>query len=370
MPATIRIAWLCKARYMQHDVINDRYARLFELPQCLRDDVDVRAVCLDYRLSGSGPVAEDLAGYWHRFNLPRSLMIGWLFRLVPLMRSFRPHCIVASSDCLQVILGAWLAGMTGARFVADLYDDYSTFGLARIPGVKWLYRRALVRADGISVVSRTLGEDIQAQYPDKPVLVLESTIDAATFRPVDRGESRRALGLQGLEGKQLVGMCGGLNAFHGADKVFEALPHIAELVGDVQFIAAGKESPDLPLPQRDDLTFLGMLPHRQMPEFFAAMDVVIIPLSNTRFGYYAFPQKAYEVLACRVAAVAADVGALGMLFEGLPEVRYDPDSAEDLAEKVVWQLGNQRVLDVKIPTWGDQAGTLLGFVEGIVGDDQ
>ncbi len=166
-----------------------------------------------------------------------------------------------------------------------------------------------------------------------------------------------------------MGICGGLNAFHGADKVFEAFPAIAKSGREVQFIAAGKQSPDCPLPDREDVTFLGMLPHAQMPQFFAAMDVVIIPLSNTKFGYYAFPQKAYEVLACRVPAVAANVGALGMLFEGLPEVRYDPDSAEDLAAKVVWQLENQRVLEVEIPTWGEQADRLLEFTEQIAGVD-
>ena len=81
--------------------------------------------------------------------------------------SLRPGVVIASSDSLHVIIGYWLARWLGVPFYADLYDDYATFGLSKIPGVKPLYRAALAGAVGISVVSRTLGEDICRRYPGK-----------------------------------------------------------------------------------------------------------------------------------------------------------------------------------------------------------
>ena len=348
---------------MNHDVIDDRYARLFELPNSLGKNLDVAAFCLDYRLAKLPPVSDDLRGNWRRSSIPRTFFIGWFLVLMAYARQVRPQCVIASSDCLHIILGGLVSRLFGARFYADLYDDYSTFGLAKIPGMRWLYWRALARADGICAVSRTLGRDIEKQYPGKPVLVLESTIDAGLFYPQDKAESRRLLGLDRLKGKKLVGVCGGLNAFHGADIVFKAFAQIADRDSDIVFVVAGKLYDECPLPDSDNVMYLGMLPHTQMSYFFSAMDVAVVALSNTRFGYYAFPQKAYEVLACAVPVAAADVGALSLLFEDLTDALYDPDSPASLADTVIRQLDARALLSVDIPTWDDQADKLGDFIQ-------
>lgn len=362
MPSSLKVLWLCKARYMNHDVIDDRYGRLFELPHSLSAGAQVQVCCLDYRIRAPRSVDPSLAANWRRVNIPGSLFIGWIFALVTTARQMKPDCVVASSDCLHVILGGFIAWLVRARFVADLYDDYSTYGLARIPGIRWLYRRALERAHGITVVSRTLGQAIREQYPDIPVIVLESTIDADRFQPRDKAASRKLLGLDSLAGKKLVGVCGGLNALHGADVVFRAFEVMARRDPDVVFVVAGKLYDECPLPVLDNVKYLGMLPHEQMSWFFSALDVAVVALSNSKFGYYAFPQKAYEVLACGVPLVAADVGALSLLFESLPEVLYDPESQESLAGKLQHQLVERITLDVEIPTWDDQARRLDDFL--------
>ena len=348
---------------MNHDVIDDRYASLFELPDRLGQSMSVFSVSLDYRLQKKKPVSADLRDKWRRFSVPGTLGFGWFFSLMAHVRKVRPECIVASSDCVHVILGDFVSRLFGTTFYVDLYDDYSTFGLAKIPGMRWLYQRALARADGICAVSRTLGRDIEEQFPDKPVVVLESTIDSALFYPRDRSESRKLLGLDRFAGKKLVGVCGGLNAFHGADIVFDAFSAISELEPDVQFVVAGRLYDECPLPALDNVEYLGMLPHSQMPYFFSALDVAVVALSNTRFGYFAFPQKAYEVLACAVPTVAADVGALSLLFEDAPDLLYSPDSSASLAQVVARQLHNGAVLAVDIPTWTDQAAILGRFID-------
>ena len=68
------------------------------------------------------------------------------------------------------------------------------------------------------------------------------------------------------------------------------------------------------------------------------------------------------MLACGVPLVAADVGALSLLFESLPEVLYDPESHESLADKLQHLLVERITLDVEIPTWDDQARRLDDFL--------
>lgn len=364
MTSAYRVLWLCKASYMNHDVIEDRYARLFELPNLMgrNENLCVNAVCLDYHMQTKGPISDDLQGTWRRYSLPRSLFIGWFFSLMAHARKLKPQCVVASSDCVHVILGWMIARCFNAAFFVDLYDDYSTFGLARIPGIKWLYGRALQKADGICTVSCTLGRHIEKEYPGKPVLVLESTIDSALFYPRDKAQSRTLLGLDRFAGKKLMGVCGGLNVLHGADVVFNSFATISEKVPEVVFIVAGTLHEGCPLPDLPNVEYLGALPHHHMPYFFSAMDVALVALSNTRFGYFAFPQKAYEILACAVPVVAANVGALSLLFEGSNESMYDPESSDSLANTVVRQLQVQHINRIDIPTWQNQADALASFI--------
>tara|TARA_R110002049_G_scaffold124997_17_gene280565 strand:- start:2523 stop:3581 length:1059 start_codon:yes stop_codon:yes gene_type:complete len=349
---------------MNHDVIEDRYARLFELPNLLgkNENLSVSAVCLDYHLAKKAPISHDLRSTWRRYSLPRSLFTGWLFALMSHVRSFRPQCVIASSDCIHVIIGWLISRSFKARFFVDLYDDYSTFGLARVPGIRRLYDRALREADGICAVSRTLGRHMEEEYPGKKVLILESTIDSQLFYPRDKAESRALLQLNRFSGKKLVGVCGGLNVLHGADVVFSSFAKIAEQVPEVIFVIAGIPDKNCPLPELPNVAFLGALPHQHMPYFFSAMDVAIVALSNTRFGYFAFPQKAYEILACDVPVAAAHVGSLAMLFDAVPEALYEAQSPDSLSTTVIHQLQAKRINPVDIPTWEDQAVALANFI--------
>jgi len=351
---------------MNHDVIADRYARLFELPHLLgkSGEFAVNAICLDYHWQKQAQPDSDLRDTWRRISLPRSLFIGWIFSLIAAVKKLRPQCVVASSDCVHVILGWIISRCFKVSLFVDLYDDYSSFGLARVPGMKRLYSRALQEANGISVVSQTLGRFVEEQYPGKPVLILESTINAELFYPRDKVRSREIFKLNHLGNKKLVGVCGGLNAYHGVDIVFRSFPTITEQAPEVGFVVAGRLNEDCPLPDLPNVAYLGALPHHLMPNFFSAMDVVVVSLSNTRFGYFAFPQKAYEVLACNVPVAAADVGALSLMFTELKEVLYAPESPGSLAATVVHQLQAQRTSQVNIPTWEDQAQALGKFIRG------
>ena len=63
----MRIAFLCKRRYMGKDVVLDRYARLYEIPhQLARLGHAVHGYCLDYH-------AADSAGQWTHDAAPGTL---------------------------------------------------------------------------------------------------------------------------------------------------------------------------------------------------------------------------------------------------------------------------------------------------------
>src|SRR5690606_25591764 len=95
------------------------------------------------------------------------------------------------------------------------------------------------------------------------------------------------------------------------------------------------------------------LPHDKVALLFGALDAGVICILDTTFGRYCFPQKAYEMLACDLPVVAADVGAMHHLLADCPECLYRAGNASDLADKLERQLRAPVKLDTPIQDWGE-----------------
>jgi teichuronic acid biosynthesis glycosyltransferase TuaC len=346
----MRIAYLCKRRYMSKDVILDRYARLGH---------PVRAWCLQYRADGAGRWTHD-AGAASVEWISRGLVPGlaaYPFKVLREVAAFAPDLVIAASDIPHVALGAWIAGRLRKPWVADLYDNFEGFGQARIPGFVPLLRAAVRRADVVLTTSEPLRELVLQAYGARgEVIAMPSSVDKAVFRPRERAAARRALGLP--ENARLVGTAGGLYRDKGIDDLYGAWRVLAEAEPDVHLVLAGPTEPAAPPPTGPRVHALGPLAHERVAELFGALDVGAICVRDTAFGRYCFPQKAYEMLACRLPVVAADVGAMGRFFEALPQCRYRPGDVADLATKLRAQLSARVMPEVPIAGWSELIGAL------------
>lgn len=360
----MRIAFLCKRRYMSKDVITDRYARLYEIPhQLARRGHTVYGFCLSYQGHDEGiwehTVPEGKLVWESRslgsLVLPRLLAYPQLLKLR--LREFAPDLVIGASDIPQVALGAWVAAKLDLPFVADLYDNFESFGQARIPGLVGALRRAVRRADLVTTTSEPLRQLVMEGYRARgEVISMPSTVDKAIFRPLDRIACRCALGLP-MDAK-LVGTAGGLQRDKGVDALYDAWPLIAAKHPDSHLVLAGPIDKALPPPAGPRVHYLGMLPHARTAELFAALDVGVIYLRDTPFGRYCFPQKAYEMLGCGLVIAAARVGVMTHLLETVPEALYAPDDAASLARAVSAQLAAPKHLKVAIDDWATVIGAL------------
>jgi hypothetical protein len=136
----MRIVFLCKRRYMAKDVIVDRYARLYEIPRQLANlGHKVLGLCLSYYGDEEGEWAHETeAGElrWVSRCLGRTVLpglLGYPWRALTTARDFAPDIIIGASDIPHVVVGHWLARRLNVPCVADLYDNFESFGLARIP---------------------------------------------------------------------------------------------------------------------------------------------------------------------------------------------------------------------------------------------
>jgi glycosyltransferase involved in cell wall biosynthesis len=354
----MRIAFLCKRQYMGKDVILDRYARLYEIPyQLARAGHVVHGFCLSYQGHPEGQwshAVDSTTGTlnWESYSLSGLKLPGLLaypVRVLRQLRRFKPEVLIGASDIPHAALTRWLAMRLNIPYAIDLYDNFEGFGQARIPGMVSALRKAARHAALVTTTSDLLKELVEKEYQAEGlVLSMPSTIDKAVFYPKDKAFCRQVLHLP--QDVLLVGTAGGLHQDKGVGVLYGAWPRIVAKYPGARLVLAGPIDKHFPPPQRDDVIYLGSLPHAQTADLFNALDVGVIYLRDTVFGRYCFPQKAYEMMACRLPIVAADVGVMSSLLDEV-SCLYAADDTEGLAKAVISNIETPRIAKRDIHDW-------------------
>lgn len=363
----MKIVFLSKRQYMSHDVIADQYGRLYQFPyQLSQIGHDVVGVCLSYHCTET---RDDFTLkkwnsklVWQSYNAGPGLtgLPSYIYKVKKIINDWRPDILLGASDSIHAIITQWLAARTGTPYFIDLYDNFESFGLSKIPGVTPLFRNALRNANGIAAVSDALRGYIRTITPETPVITLESTIDPQVFKPKDKIAAREKLGLpaKGL----LIGTAGSLSGQRGTGLLYNSFKTLVKETPSLHLVLAGNIDPKTPPPDHANTHYFGRIPHNKIPLFFSALDVVVICMQDTDFGRYAFPQKAYEIISSKVPIVAANVGAIGQLFSQYPACLYKPNNLADLTDKIRDQLKKRITPVMEIPTWRQQAKILANFI--------
>ena len=364
----MNIIFITKRQYMQKDVIDDRYARLYEIPNEIAiHGHQVLGICLSYRKRKEG-VFEHLRNkgllVWYSNNIGLFIIPGlirFIYKSLSLIKSFKADVIIGSSDCPMVFFTALLARLTKKPYFLDLYDNYESFGLASIPAVLPLYRWAIKSANGIYCVSEPLSDYIRQFYKHTNVITLESTIKGGDFYPKEKKSSREGLSLPILG--TLIGVAGSLNKERGIGLLYDSFLQLADSYPDLHLVLAGTPDKALPIPEHPRIHYLGLLPHQAIVNFYSALDLAVVCMRDTEFGRYAFPQKTYEILACRTPVVTAKLGALKQTFKLYPQCLYEPDNQADLKKKIENLINNPEIIEQPIPTWREQAFKLIEWIQ-------
>lgn len=178
--------------------------------------------------------------------------------------------------------------------------------IARIPGPRRLIREAAEQAACVIAVSAALKRELVTMgVPIAHVEVLRNGVDTELFCPRDRGEARRAFG---LDSRPLVASVGNLVREKGHDLVLTAVARLDD--AQIAIVGAGPEklrlqalAVDLGLDGR--ARFLDNMPQDELAALYSAADV--LALGSTREGW---PNVLLEAMACGTGVVATDVGGV------------------------------------------------------------
>jgi glycosyltransferase involved in cell wall biosynthesis len=341
----------------------------------VRQGHDVTSICLSYRpgnpVADAGEQESGAKIRWISSDLGASKLIGFLryyFLARRTIRQVRPHVIWSCSDTVYAVLGQHFARRFACRSVVDLYDNFEYFGSYRIPTLASFYRKAVREADGVSCVGSALSRYIASAYGrTKTTAVITNAVNLNVFRPMDKLRCRQMLGLP--EDAVLIGSAGDISNFRGADMMYRAFSECAQDLGGVQLAVAGYRTTDTTIAGIENIHDLGILTPENVPVFLNALDLAIIYNRSSSFGDYCFPQKFYEMLACRIPIVAANVGELGVLLESMPDVLYEDGDVGDFVNAVKRQLDARELVNIPVPSWSDQARILEKLMRSVASDN-
>lgn len=351
----MRILVLTKRQYTGRDLLDDRYGRLFEIPEQLAlCGHQVAGLAASYRRCPPTEIVTERNVRWTSVNAWPLGPWGWRRAAQKLIERFRPDVIWASSDALHCIAAVWLATHCQRPVVLDLYDNYDHFGLTRLPGIRRAYHAACRRATGLTVVSHTLADHVRHHVaPNTPATVVINGVRKDIFRPLDRMEARAHLGLP--LSATIIGTAGAITEERGISDLFDAFLQLASQDSSIHLAYAGPRDKTPSRYHHPRIIDLGMLPWTKVPLLINALDIVVICNRESTFGRYCFPLKLQEARSCGVSVVAASVGDTVNVLHDQPGALYPPGKPALLAQAIDFQMQFSQQTTNSVPDWKDIA---------------
>ena len=252
-------------------------------------------------------------------------LYGHLPGFLESVRSFREaegidYDVVHSHYWLSAWIGQRLAQGMGIPHVVTfhtlaLIKMQSRAGESEPAEREAVERDAMLAADRIIAFSGHERDAMARLYGADPskVMLAPCGVDLTKFKPLDHKEARRRLG---LNGEKVLLYVGRVEPLKGLDLLVEAAAQMEAGDENVRMMVVGGGGPGEPETDRvrrlaeerqvDGLIdFVGRVDHDELPLYYNAADVCVVPSYYESFGLVAL-----ESMACGTPVVATRVGGL------------------------------------------------------------
>jgi glycosyltransferase involved in cell wall biosynthesis len=161
--------------------------------------------------------------------------------------------------------------------------------------------------------------------PGEKVRVFLNAVDRGIFRPRDRSEMRRRLGLP--QDKFLVIFVGYFTELKGPHRVLQA---IADLEGVSAILVGAPQAPDRIELKGPKIAFIGPVEHAKLPEYLSAADAFVLP--TTMEGCC---NAILEAMACGIPVVSSKRDFNDEIIDDEVAIRVDPDNVDQIRQAIV-----------------------------------
>ena len=222
----------------------------------------------------------------------------------------------------------WLSGWVGGRRIQRWWDVphvimFHTLGAIKNaigvgekePMLRIMAERELVGDCQRIIAATEKGkEELVSYYGASPerISVIPCGVNLELFRHIDKEAARRSLG---LNGHKILLFVGRIDPLKGIDRLLTALPILDEEQKLKLLVVGGGEDSKTEVERlqrlsrsldiQDAVSFAGIVEQKELPLYYSAADVCVIPSYYESFGLVAL-----ESLACGTPIVATRVGCI------------------------------------------------------------
>lgn len=329
---------------------------------------------------------------------PAGAEVGELYGHLPgfleELRGFRrregvAYDVVHSHYWLSAWLGQRWAGGLGAAHVVTFH----TLGLIKMqsragerePSEREASEReAMHTADRIIAFSGHERDAMARWYGADPgrVTLAPCGVDLAKFRPLNQGEARKRLG---LNGEKVLLYVGRVEPLKGLDLLVETAAQMEAGEANVRMMVVGGGGPGEPETARVRrlaeerqvaglIDFVGRVDHDDLPLYYNAADVCVVPSYYESFGLVAL-----ESMACGTPVVATRAGGLPTIVHhghtGYLKAWRCPEAFANSVEMIISSAGLQESLGAaarrraEMMGWGNVASLISGEYDALTGGE-
>ena len=271
----------------------------------------------------------------------------------------------------------------GVPVVFDLKDWFPDSAAAyyKNKAMKWILREGvwritkhnLDRSDRITTVSPSLVEKLKKYGYDAELIT--NGVDTDIFKPMDSRAGKRMLGLD--EDCFVMGYVGSIEKWYALNEVIKTFSEIVNgknrqnarllIVGGSLFTDYEEQLKRLvsEVGVDDKVVFTGSVEYKNLPEYIAAMDVCLIPLSPPAWVNIAMPNKFFEYSACGKPILATPIPDV-MKIGG--ENLFIYRSKDEFVEEIKKVMDNPRTYRIEMEeySWKSKAREFEDLLEEVI----
>ena len=274
---------------------------------------------------------------------------------------------------IDVVVGTFVVPPPQApTLVLDVFDDNPAYwrefrsNPAMADEIAEMELAWATASDRIVVISSVLQEKLTKQLGkdiQQKIEIIPNGVDLQRFVVADRRRVRDQLN---IGDKKVVGFISGLGEFSGLMRYMESVRHLDRpdvihlVVGDGALLPTARQF--VSVHGLTNVRFTGWVKAEEVVDYFAALDVGVIPFDLANFTHSSFPIKLLEYLACNIPVVSTPLEEVkrldltGVLLAG-------PDSAS-------FATGIEQALNMQTPISQDltryDVSYLVGQYEAIL----
>ncbi|HEX7742485.1 MAG TPA: TIGR04063 family PEP-CTERM/XrtA system glycosyltransferase [Sphingobium sp.] len=290
-----------------------------------------------------------------------------------LIARWRPDVIHAHSPVLNAMAAQRAAKRHGIPMVYEIRAFWEDAAVGNGTGTEgspryWLTRQlethAVRAADAVAVICEGLRRDLIARGIDSDKIITSPNgVDMDQFgTPVPRDPALMAR--LGLEGADVIGFIGSFYDYEGLDDLIAAMPRLVRARPKVKLLLVGEGPCEQALrdqatasPFADHIVFVGRVPHSQVEDYYAQVDVLAYPRKAMRLTDLVTPLKPLEAMAQGRLVAASSVGGHRELIEdGITGTLFAPGDPAALASALAGMFADRSF-------WDERRATARTFVE-------